>query len=606
MDDKTSPRPNLSSHLPEGRGGSASKVTDHFSPPVEPDEIGRLGDYRILKALGDGGMGHVFLAEDTRLKRPVALKLMAPILAGDEKSRVRFLREARAAASIQHENVVVIYEVNEANGLPYIAMERLKGMSLEDYFEKKNKLPGLSQTLRIAKEMLAGLAAAHDRGLVHRDIKPGNIWLEAPTGRVRLLDFGLAVQLETDRRVTSEGVIVGTPSYMAPEQARGGVVDHRADLFSLGVVLYRLCTGKLPFNGPNGMAVLVSISTDIPTPVRTHNPSIPIALDQLVQQLLAKNPNERPQSAANVIAALSAVVVSGSPEPPGLVNTQLAVNPGTINPVPSWLNDAVLEGNPHPPSTRPNTESGTRPDIPPRPLTSGRPPQPSPQPAVPDWLKNPGEPLYPTLIPPTTPSRISPDFSPPDRPAMDPSGWVPPPPIPPVPVTSSPQPPPAPPSFPYPVPGYPPPPAAPAIQISIDNKSESSGNELYLDHSSRARPPKSDPAGLASLIIGIVSFVSLSSICCGTYFLTAPLALTGLIVGMFGRGGYRLAGMILNGFVLIPGLIIIFIGTAITASILAMFSGASKPLPPSKSISNENIPNVIKENKTTGAPGPRR
>ncbi|MDB5307419.1 MAG: hypothetical protein JWO38_1621 [Gemmataceae bacterium] len=208
-------------------------------------------------------MGYVFLAEDTRLRRPVALKLMAPALAVDEKSRVRFLREARAAARIQHENVVVSYEVDEANGLPFIAMERLKGLSLEDYLDQKGP-PALSHALRIAREVAAGLSAAHERGLVHRDVKPGNIWLEAPTGRVRLLDFGLAVRPDADRRVTSEGVVVGTPAYMAPEQARGEAVDHRADLFSLGVVMYRLCTGRTPFTGANMVAVLLAVVNDVP------------------------------------------------------------------------------------------------------------------------------------------------------------------------------------------------------------------------------------------------------------------------------------------------------------------------------------------------------
>jgi hypothetical protein len=274
-----------------------------LSPPQQPDELGRLGDYRVLRRLGRGGMGAVYLAEDTRLRREVALKVMAPRLAADERSKVRFLREARAAAGIRHPNVVTIYDVNEQGEVAFISMERLRGVTLEAWLTQKGT-PPLPHVVRIAAEVASGLAAAHERGLVHRDVKPSNVWLEKPAGTVKLLDFGLAVQPDTDTRVTADGLAVGTPEYMAPEQARGEPVDHRADLFSLGVLLYRMCTGRQPFTGPNSLAVMHAVTAHTPPPVRALNPDIPVGLDHLIQRLMAKFAKDRPASAEEVIREL--------------------------------------------------------------------------------------------------------------------------------------------------------------------------------------------------------------------------------------------------------------------------------------------------------------
>jgi serine/threonine protein kinase len=277
-----------------------------FGPPAGPGEAGRLGPYRVLKELGRGGMGAVYAALDTRLDRRLALKVMLPRYAADPAAKARFLREARAAAGVKHDNVVTVYEADERDGVPYIAMEYLEGYPLDEYLRRKG-CPTVPQALRIAAEVAAGLAAAHKLGLVHRDIKPGNLWLEAPNGRVKVLDFGLARPVDAEVELTRTGAVVGTPAFMSPEQARGEKVDARTDLFSLGAVLYRLCTGTLPFEGKTTMAVLTALATREPRPVRELNPAVPEPLAALTQQLLAKQADARPQTADEVVRRLWAV-----------------------------------------------------------------------------------------------------------------------------------------------------------------------------------------------------------------------------------------------------------------------------------------------------------
>jgi serine/threonine protein kinase len=209
-----------------------------LTPPQAADEIGRLGSYRILKVLGSGGMGVVFLAEDAQLKRSVALKIMRPGLAANDAARQRFLREARAMAAFKHDHIVTIYQVDEDRGVPFLAMEYLEGETLHERLKRETVLP-LLEALRLGGEIADGLAAAHARGLIHRDIKPANIWLEFSrdpqgsanalacgsrlneTGRVKILDFGLARPAQgDDAHLTQSGVILGTPAFMSPEQAR--------------------------------------------------------------------------------------------------------------------------------------------------------------------------------------------------------------------------------------------------------------------------------------------------------------------------------------------------------------------------------------------------
>jgi formylglycine-generating enzyme required for sulfatase activity/serine/threonine protein kinase len=282
------------------------ELYDFLAPPVEADEIGRLGQYRVLKVLGAGGMGVVFQAEDPQLKRKVALKAMLPTLATSESARQRFLREAQTAAAIEHDHIVAIHQVGEDRGVPFIAMPFLKGEPL-DFRLEREKVLSVAEVLRIGREAAKGLAAAHEAGLIHRDIKPANLWLEGDEGRVKVLDFGLARAAADNAQLTQQGAIIGTPAYMAPEQAAGQPLDGRCDLFSLGCVLYRMCTGEPPFKGADPVATLVSVSLDNPPPPVELRPELPRALSKLVMRLLAKKPEDRLASAGEVVEALKAI-----------------------------------------------------------------------------------------------------------------------------------------------------------------------------------------------------------------------------------------------------------------------------------------------------------
>ena len=285
------------------------KLTALLSPSetLDEGESGLLGPYRILKVLGAGGMGVVLLADDPLLKRPVALKVMRPELAKDQTARQRFLREAQAAAAIDHHHIVHIHHVGEENGVPFIVMPLLKGESLDTRLKREKRLPA-ADAVRIAKQTADGLAVAHKNGLVHRDIKPANIWLEAETGWIKIVDFGLARGgAGDDMHLTKTGAILGTPAYMAPEQARSEKVDFRCDLFSLGAVLYQMLTGELPFKGHDTMSMLLALTTDAPQPVTKLNPDVLPALADLVMQLLSKRPADRPQSAGAVVQTLKAI-----------------------------------------------------------------------------------------------------------------------------------------------------------------------------------------------------------------------------------------------------------------------------------------------------------
>jgi WD40 repeat protein len=299
---------------PAADGGE--EVYDLLAPPQGPGEVGRLGPYRILKVLGAGGMGVVFQAEDPALERLVALKAMMPALAASATAKKRFLREAKSAAAIKHDHIVSIYQVGEDRGVPFLAMEFLTGEALGERLTREEKLPP-AEVLRIGREVASGLAAAHEAGLIHRDIKPGNLWLEGQRGRVKILDFGLARTGRDDAQLTQSGAIVGTPAFMAPEQAEGQAVDARCDLFSLGCVLYRMSTGQLPFQGTDTMRTLLALAVKAPSPPREINPEVPAALSDLVMRLLAKDPAARPQTAAEVVAALEALERGGVPQAGG-------------------------------------------------------------------------------------------------------------------------------------------------------------------------------------------------------------------------------------------------------------------------------------------------
>jgi hypothetical protein len=239
---------------------------------------------------------------DEKLHRVVAIKVMVAQLATSAAARRRFAREAQAAAAVSHDHVVTIHAVEEASGLPYLVMQYVAGMSLQERLESRGPLQ-LHEILRIGMQAASGLAAAHAQGLIHRDIKPANILLENGVERVKITDFGLARAVD-DASVTQSGVVAGTPQYMAPKQARGESVDPRADLFSLGSVLYAMCTGRAPFRAYGTMAVLKRVCEERPSPIRQTNPDVPEWLVAIIEKLHAKDPAERYQSAAEVAEVL--------------------------------------------------------------------------------------------------------------------------------------------------------------------------------------------------------------------------------------------------------------------------------------------------------------
>jgi WD40 repeat protein len=277
---------------------------DFLSSSDKPGQLGRLGEYEILEVLGRGGMGVVLKGFDPALNRFVAIKVLAPQLACSAAARKRFGREGRAAAAVVHDHVVTIHDVKETNGLPYLVMQYVSGITLQDQLERSGPLE-LREILRIGMQTASGLAAAHGQGLIHRDIKPANILLENGVRRVKISDFGLARAVDDAANLSQNGVVCGTPEYMAPEQARGGAVDHpRSDLFSLGSVLYAMCTGHPPFQAGNTAAVLRRVEEETPRPIRDVNPDIPKPLVDIVDKLLAKDPDQRFQSAEEVTQLL--------------------------------------------------------------------------------------------------------------------------------------------------------------------------------------------------------------------------------------------------------------------------------------------------------------
>ena len=277
-------------------------VLPFLAPGTRPDSLGRVGHYEVLQHVGRGAFGIVFRAFDDTLQRVVAVKVLAPEMAATSPARKRFLREARTSAQVRHENVVQVYEVGE-QPLPYLVMEFIPGETLQQRLDRTGPVDP-AEVVRVGRQIAEGLAAAHATDLIHRDIKPGNILIEGGPQRVRITDFGLA-RAADDASASQSGVVAGTPMYMAPEQALGQTIDQRADLFSLGSVLYQMVTGRPPFRANTTLAVLKRVVEDAPRPIREVIPETPRWLCDIVQRLHEKKPADRFQSAREVADLLA-------------------------------------------------------------------------------------------------------------------------------------------------------------------------------------------------------------------------------------------------------------------------------------------------------------
>jgi eukaryotic-like serine/threonine-protein kinase len=260
------------------------------------------GRYRVLRKLGTGGMANVYLAEDQELGRRVAIKVLDERHASDEQFVERFRREAKAAAALSHPNIVSIYDRGETDGTYYIAMEYLEGPSLKELVRQGT--PSIRTAITYTEEILAALRTAHRRGLVHRDIKPHNVLVDAE-GRLKVTDFGIA--RSTASQMTEAGSIIGTAQYLSPEQARGAPVDQRSDLYSVGILLYELLTGEVPFKGSTPLEIAMKHLSEVPRPPSRLRPEIPPNLDRIVLRALAKRPEDRYQSAEEMHADLERV-----------------------------------------------------------------------------------------------------------------------------------------------------------------------------------------------------------------------------------------------------------------------------------------------------------
>jgi serine/threonine-protein kinase len=320
----------------EGEYATTEQMLSLLGPTDDPEKMGRIAEYEVVGIIGRGGMGVVFKAFDPRLNRFVAIKMLLPHLASFGAARKRFAREGQAAAAVVNDYVLPIYAVAEWRGVPYLVCQYSRGTTLQTRVQSEGPLE-LEEILRLGMQTARGLAAAHAQGLVHRDVKPSNILLDGSVERALLTDFGLARAVD-DASITRTGMIAGTPQYMSPEQARGGSVDARSDLFSLGCVLYFLCTGHPPFRADNSYAILRLITDEEPRSIREINPGIPDWLCSVVHKLMAKKPEDRYASASEVADQLEACLAHVSNP---LKNSLPAIVPRTLSLFPrsSIMND---------------------------------------------------------------------------------------------------------------------------------------------------------------------------------------------------------------------------------------------------------------------------
>ena len=303
------------------RSATVATLLDLLGPTDDPQMLGRIGPYEICGLLGQGGMGAVFKAFDRSLNRFVAIKMLLPHLATSGAARRRFAREGQAVAAVVDDHVMAVHAVDQWNDIPYLVMTYSRGVSLQKRLSHDGPLD-VKEILRIGMQTARGLAAAHAQGIVHRDVKPANIFLSESVERVQLMDFGLARAVD-DASLTRSGMLAGTPQYMSPEQARAESVDHRSDLFSLGSVMYAMCVGHPPFRGESSYSVLSLIADKEPTAIREINPDIPEWLDSIISKLMSKNPNDRYQSADEVSGLLEECLAhvqqpTTTPLPPSL------------------------------------------------------------------------------------------------------------------------------------------------------------------------------------------------------------------------------------------------------------------------------------------------
>jgi serine/threonine-protein kinase len=297
-----------------GRFPADFKVCPRDAVPLEDavaDEdsmLGQLlsGTYEIVRVLGEGGMGRVYEARHTRLaKKRFAIKMLHQELARQPEVVTRFQREAEAASVLTHPNVVGVFDVNTApDGRPYIVAELLEGEQLGDYLDRRGKL-SVAEAIPVVRAVCTALSLAHENGIVHRDVKPENVFLLSGMGGVKVLDFGISKISEQGENLTKTGMVMGTPDYMAPEQARGDRVDARADIYAVGAILYRALTGRKPFEGLDPMATLTAALVQEPPRPSSIESSIPIALEMVVQHAMAKDPRERFQTMKELEQALA-------------------------------------------------------------------------------------------------------------------------------------------------------------------------------------------------------------------------------------------------------------------------------------------------------------
>ncbi len=277
-----------------GMGGTMVGAFDGMETPM-------LGRYQVTRELGQGAMGTVFLGEDPKINRVVAIKTMALSneFEGDalDEAKERFFREAQSAGRLNHPNIVAIYDAGEEHDLAYIAMEYLKGQDLSAHTKPDNLLP-IETVIDIGIQCAEALDYAHSQGVVHRDVKPSNIMYDPATGQSKLTDFGIARITDSSR--TRTGVVLGTPNYMSPEQALGDKVDGRSDLFSLGIVLYQLVSGELPFRADSMASLMYKIVNESHPDVKSINPAVPASVKKVIDNALRKNPDRRYQTGAKM------------------------------------------------------------------------------------------------------------------------------------------------------------------------------------------------------------------------------------------------------------------------------------------------------------------